>query len=210
MIKQIKLLLLTAAIALVAITAIASSASALTARVAPGGNITADSNGRLTFGSGSTEIQCDVSLKGDVLTSAGIDAGDQIGSIDIVEINVGTCSGGTVVDVLNLEWRLTVRALLPNAAAAPNNLTGFSIDILDAAFELEGFGGVDCLYRGNAAGLQRTIDTGVNTYRTEDQRALEEVTLPRVNERSDPFGCPATGSFRGTFDMTPVQSITVS
>ncbi|HMJ01427.1 MAG TPA: hypothetical protein VK506_00715 [Conexibacter sp.] len=205
MTKKIKLLL-TAAIALVAITAFASSASAFTARTAPGGNITADSNGRLTFGSGITSIQCEVSLIGDLAVTAGIDAGDQFGTIDAVRIANETCSGGIVLGVLNLSWRLTVRAL---QGTAPNELLGFSFDISTAAFELEGFFGVDCLYSGRAAGLQRLIDTGVNTYRTEDQRALEEVTLPRNTERSD-GACPATGGFRGTFDMTPVQSITVS
>ncbi|HMJ01428.1 MAG TPA: hypothetical protein VK506_00720 [Conexibacter sp.] len=204
MTKQIRLLL-TAAIALVAITALTSPAMATEATISPGGDITSTSNGGLTFGSGFYSIQCDWSFIGDLATTAGLDVGDQFGTIDAVRIANETCNGVIVLGVLDLPWRLSVRALL---GRAPNELTGFSFNITTTAFELEGFFG-DCLYSGTTARLQRTSDTGRNTYRTEDQRILEEDTLPRNTERSD-GACPATGGFRGTFDMTPVQSITVS
>jgi len=195
-------LLFAAAIALVAFAAFASSASAFRATVRNGGAISSASLGKITFGSSPT-IQCSLTLNGSLRTSAELVANETIGSI--TEVRITSCSGGSVERVLSLPWTLTVKSI---GGTLPDSATSLSMNIVGSAFNLSTFFEiVNCLYAGTSGGILSLNDTGTDTYTTGLIRADETIRLPF---RRGSEACPAEGEFKGTFGLSPQQSITVS
>jgi hypothetical protein len=199
-------LLFAAAVALVAFAALTASASAFRATIAAGGNISSASLGKITFGTSPT-IQCSLTLNGTLKTSAELTAGETLGSIN--EVRIAACSGGEVEEVLSLPWPVTVKSV---PSGLPDSATSLAVNLKRTAFLLSTFFNiVNCLYGEEgtriAGGTLGLTDTGTNRYTTGLLRADETVQLRKV---SGSGSCPAEGGFRGTFGLSPTQSITVS
>ena len=195
-----KKLFLAAALSLLALVASAGTASAFTAAVEPAGTISSVSEGKVIFASGSTRIECNLTLRGSLNSRVTLTAGQSLGTITGVEAR--ECSAGATVTVLATPWTLeytSTEGTLPNAATAVN------FNVLRAAFRLSLFGGfINCLYEGNQPSILSV--SGTNPY-TSGVITIEPVSLPRRAGS----GCPATGSMSGTFrGLSPSQRITVS
>jgi len=188
--------------AVIASAALAASADAFSARIERGGAISMPSLGKITFGSSPT-IQCSLTLNGTLANSSTIAVSARIGSI--TSINVGTCTGGWIVALLNLPWPITIHSV---PSGLPDNATSLELDIREFEFLIEPFFDLRrCLYGTRAGGILALNDTGINTYTTGLFRMNETIRLSFV---SGDEACPAQGTFRGTFGLTAQQSITVS
>jgi hypothetical protein len=216
-------LLLTAAIALSALAAIVSSAQATTSfSITPGGPITSSSLGKLTFFSSAATIECEVTLKGSMSSGGLIKLveGLLMGAITEVSINKNEaeaenprgCRGGRVGEVLTLPWRIVFRKLKTSGGVL-TELGGTAtraktILILGTKFKLLAFGGLgQCLYEGNSEG-----EVLMNVVETEARRARFTSGLVRANEAvllslHEGAFCPSTGGFKGSFGLTPQQTI---
>lgn len=202
--KYVKLLL-TSAVALVALLGVVGSAAASESTVSPGGSISSASEGQLTFSGGLFSIRCNVTLNGNLLRGPIRTEGTEvIGSITEVTIARETCSGGRVEGVLALPWNMRQVRIL---GTAPNSVTGVLFEIVGAKFLLSVFGeAVNCLYEGNPGSLQTYVTTRTaGVYTTGTTTALG--TAMRLVSGGEL--CPATGSMRGTFRTSPVQTITI-
>lgn len=200
-------LLLAATVVVVVLTALTASAGAFRAEIRNGGNISAPSLGKITFGNGSPTIQCSLTLNGTLATSATISANSQLGAIS--EVSISACSGGSVEETLNKSWELVIKSI---PSGLPDSARELGLSLRRVAFELETFGGfVNCLYaeegRRIAGAILALTDTGTNTYTSGLLRVDETIQLRKFRGT---FGCPDEGFFRGTFRLNSTQSITVS
>jgi hypothetical protein len=200
---------LAVALAVVASGVAASSAAALDMTIDPAGRVVTASNGKLTFGE-AVSIQCNVTLKATLAaTSIAVTSGAHVGEVS--EVSIRNCEGGSVSGVLGLPWEITIDAPLETEPEAePRNLTGMLFELRDVAFNLSIFGGfVNCLYRGDTAGLAELIPTGEGetTYTANAIASLGEVFVPF--ERGSGF-CPEDGAFTGEFTVNPEQTYAFS
>jgi hypothetical protein len=194
-----KKLFIGAALALVALLAATGSAAAFTASVSPAGEITSTTSSAEFIG-GSTTIRCPLTLRGSLNSSVTLTEGQSLGSITRVEI--GTCSGGNSVTVLNLPWTLPYTS---TEGTLPNEATEVNFNVRGASFNLGLFGNfVNCLYSGNQPSILTV--SGTNPY-TSGTISTEPTSLPLIRGG---FGCPSTGRMRATFSLSPSQRITVS
>jgi hypothetical protein len=226
MLNKIKLLFL-AVIVFSALAAIVSSAQATNSfSIRPGGRITATSQGKLTFLSSFGTLECEVTLHG-TLSSGGLIRlieGLLMGEITEVSINRETgarkCEGGGVNRVLINEegaaaWRIVFRKL-KTVEGALTELGGLNtrakrILILNVAFEVH-VSGVDCLYGGNQEAEQALSFVAGSLVEGNPRRADFVTGLATSNEnalekRGGSFLCPSTARLRGTFTMSPQQTI---
>lgn len=202
-------LLFAAVLALLAFATVVSTASAFRATVARGGAISAASLGRITFGLGaSPTIQCSMTLNGSLRTSAELTVGETLGSIS--EVRIEACSTGSGwEEVLELPWPLTVKTI---SRGLPDSATSLEVQIRRFAIEAGALiGSSNCLYAEEgtriAGGILGLTDTGTNTYTTGLLRLDEGVALRLF---SGTFGCSSEINLRGSFRLTPQQSLTVS
>lgn len=193
-----------AAFAALALVLAVGAAGAAEATIAPAGSIESSSNGQVTFGDGIMAFDCNLTLNGSLASGpVALTRGTTLGAI--TEVRLGVCDAGDVDGILSLPWDIELTALL---GTAPNELTGFSVTVSPLSLLLSGLFGLSCLWSGEGAMLQaltRTRRSGL--YTTGVQFMLAEVTIPR---RSGTSNCPSSISFRGTLDIEPRQSITVS
>ena len=197
-----KKLFLLSALALVALAAAATTATAASLQASPGGAITATSLGKLSFVAGEVRIECNLTMRGNLLTTAiSKTAGTKMG--EITSVTWANCVGGEVAAVLSLPWTLAYRSIsgtLPEAVSAVN----FTIN--NSSFQLSTFGGfVNCLYAGNSEASQALTHREGAVYTSGLVRSLENA----LTLREGGFGCPETGRMRGTFSQT-AQTITRS
>ncbi len=190
---------LLSALALVALAAVATTATAASLQSSPGGAITATSLGKLSFVAGSITIECNLTMRGNLLTTAiAKTAGTKMGEIN--EIRWANCTGGEVETVLNLPWNIVYRSI---NGTLPEGVTAINFEIVNTQFELSTFGGFfACLYNGNAQAEQAVTRISGARYRSGLARSLENALRLREG-----FGCPSEGRMRGTFSMT-AQTIT--
>lgn len=194
-----KKLILGVVTAFVVLVAGASSASAFTAVVSPGGGITSVSLGTVTFSSGETTINCNLTLTGELNRVITLVSGVELGRIRVVTAR--ECNNGATVTILALPYNLSFNESL---GTLPDNGTGTRYTVRGASFNLSLFGGfVNCLYRGEQPALLGTTDTGTNTYRS----GLNTIIGAPLSKVSG-FGCPASGELEGSFTLT-AQTITV-
>jgi hypothetical protein len=183
--------LTTLLVALVAFAAMASTASANTIQSRPAGSITSVSLGKLTFHSSISDVLCNVTLRGRLLTEAVSNTAEtKIGEITAAEIT--SCEGAAGVTVLNLPWTMRLTATYTGPT--------LSFKIVNASFNLEQvFGGLECLYQGNANASAEVISsvTGLVTSAAN--------SVPRAAGQS--FFCPSEGKLVGRFNLEPRQTI---
>jgi hypothetical protein len=194
-----KKLFLLSALALVALAAAATSATAASLQARPGGAITATSLGKLTFAAGELSIECNLTMRGNLLTTAiSKTSGTKMG--EITEVRWANCVGGEVAAVLNLPWTIAYRSI---SGTLPEAVTAVNFTINNSSFQLSTFGGfVNCLYSGNSEASQALTHRAGAEYTTGLVRSLENALALRNG-----FGCPESGRMRGTFSQT-VQTIT--
>jgi hypothetical protein len=194
-----KKLFISAALALVALLAVTASAAAFTASVSPAGEITSTTSAAEFIG-GSTTIRCPLTLRGSLNSSVTLTAGQSLGRITRIEI--GACSGGNSVSVLNLPYELPYTS---TEGTLPNEATEVNFNVRGASFNLGLFGNfVNCLYSGDQPSILTL--SGTNPYTTG---GIETEPTPLRLVRGG-FGCPSTGSMRASFSLSPSQRITVS
>lgn len=180
-----------------------NGANAQSLTLAPGGNITANSVGRVTFdGGGLFQVACNMQLRGVLLQNIVKQRGNQFGSIGNAAIN--NCADGGAVDfVLQQPWRLLYDSI---AGVLPNNVTSVLVLLLDFAILLIFIGLVRCLYKvgANGAGFDAPL-AGVNPYN------LGVLTSQGTPIPLDVFLtplCPANIRIIGAFGVVPAQVIT--
>lgn len=194
--SKIKLIFV-AALALGAITLASGSATAASFRIEPQGNIRTVSLGKLTF-EGGVAIECNITMNGS-LSSALLNKveGTEFGRI--TEVRFALCEGGNVETIRNLPWPMTYKSIL---GTLPSAVTGMVLVVNGADFKLSAFGGfARCRYRGNAEALMEV--SGSNPYTAGLIRSLEN-PLSLVEGAL----CPATGTMKGSFTLTPTTRIT--
>jgi hypothetical protein len=192
-------LFLLAALALVALTAAAGSATAASFTISPGGAASAVSNGKVTFTAGETTIACNLTLSLELnRTAITKTAGNSVGSV--TRVTWANCEGGEVAAVLNVPWAVTYQSI---SGTLPEGVTATGLQVTNAQFQLSVFGGfANCLYAGNqpaSLGLSRISGA---TYRS----GTLSITPTSLALRSG-FGCPSSGTMRGTFTLT-AQTVT--
>ena len=152
-------LAITGALALAAILAVAGTASArYNATVANGGAISAVSSGEVTFTASSIDIECALTLRGDLGTSVSnvLSASEQnMGNID--SVNWNNCDGGDVRQTLGTPWNLNYKGV---EGTLPNEVTAVRFAVDNAEFQLATFFNlVNCLYRGDANATMAVAST---------------------------------------------------
>ncbi len=195
--------LLALIVAVAALGAVAANASAFRATLERGGAISMASEGKITWGPSGLQIECAYTLSGTLAASFELTAGSQIG--EVTEVRASSCSGGELEDFLGLPWRLTVNRVV---GRGPDSYTGLLLNVVEWSWKLNTFFRIiNCLYRGAAGLLIGLNDAGTNRYTTARVTVLDTVEVPL-------FGggelCPSEAVYRGTFNLSPQQSITVS
>src|SRR5690348_9970189 len=134
---------------------VSGSAGAYVAFVEPGGAISAASEGKVRFRSGLGTVECNLTLNGSFSTGPnGLTRGSQYGSI--TEIRKANCTGGELLGVLGLPWRLNVNAL---SGTQPERLTALLTDIAGVGMNFrESVFGITCLFSGTA-GAQMALSS---------------------------------------------------
>lgn len=195
-------LCMTVALALVATCATTAAATAASTSVSPGGAITATSIGRLTFSTaGLSIIECDLALQGSLATGP-IEKvqGARLGAMTGVAIT--NCNLGVTAVALNLPWDIDYTSI---SGTLPNDVTGsrktIIIGIQVSNFPFAG----TCLYGGAMDIVIAAVRTGTPGTYTTGTVAIGSATVSRV---SGGMLCPATASARGSFSLTPTQTLT--
>lgn len=199
-----------ACVAAIALACAVSSASAYDMDIAPGGVVTAAAPalGPLTFGDagGLINVVCKVTLNGTL--SGGpvtIAAGNQVGIVS--GVNVGMCSGGTMAALFpgGTPYPITINRVLGTLSTG---MTGLLYDIrgwsVDFTVTIVGIP-VHCLYAGSLGWLVGV--TGSNPYVTGTSTTVLSNSLGKIG---GPGVCPASVQGRGTLDLSPQQTITVT
>lgn len=181
--------IITLVVALAAVAAMAGTASANTIQSRPAGSITSVSLGKLTFHSSISDVRCNVTLRGSLLTEAVSNtSGTRIGSISGATIT--NCEGASEVTVLSLPWNMQLTASYTGSAV--------QFTIVGASFLLhEVFGGLECLYRGNA-NASAAVSASVTGLVTSAQNGLSN---------TNSIFCPSEGRMVGTMTLEPHQTI---
>lgn len=194
--------LLAVAMAFTALVALSGSAAAQSGSINPGGNITSASLGKLTFDGGIAQIQCNVEMRGALRTGVIPKlAGTNIGQV--TGVTISNCTGGSVIRVdLDLPWQLTYSSI---SGTLPNAVTGLLFYVNNASFllSISLLGTNNCLYRGRigasiAAIGSNPYTSGLISVLSGDQN-MSVTTLNGI--------CP-NGTLRGSFNLTPRQTIT--
>jgi hypothetical protein len=190
-------LLLAMAVSAVALTAFASTAAADSVSIAPGGDITAASDGRLTLDTDLVDIECDVILRGSLSTGriAKVE-GLLLGNVTAVTIN--NCPALVSASVDGLPWKLRYVRIL---GTLPNAVTGLVIALLGATFTVNAPIVGSCSYSGNP---EATIQAaGSNPY-TAGTISSDQTPL-RLSRGG--FLCPSPGRLIGDFTLSPDQTV---
>ncbi|HMJ02311.1 MAG TPA: hypothetical protein VK506_05180 [Conexibacter sp.] len=204
------------ALATVVLLALASTASALTSYTFdPGGSISQVSNGRISFEAEGITVECALTLSGTI--SAGAiragSGGETIGNV--TRIAASSCNGGQLRTALELPWLIGGRTYLetggPNklpSAADPDELTGVLIRTELVVLFSEVLGFVECLY----AGLLEELAPMTKIIASPPAYTLGAlVLLPgNVMTRFSGILCPDEGIVRGSFALTPRQTLAVT
>jgi hypothetical protein len=210
-------LILACVLASITAAVLVGSASAANVTFERAGSIEMPSSGKLTFGEGSTTIQCEFTFNG-TLARGPIEAtaGRQVGSITEVSINRAECTGGELERVLGLPWALVYDEATPSQAGLPNNITGLRLRIINFNLLLSTFFGiVNCLWAGNLGLILSVTQTRTpGLYNTPTSplplRADETNRLAKNTERSS-GACQGTISIRSTLALNPgPQAITIT
>ena len=191
-----------AAIALIALSATGASAAEFS--VANGGAVNATSSGKTTFTAGEATIACNLTLglelsRGPIVKTAG----NSVGRVRTVTWR--ECEGGEVGAVLALPWDLQYSSI---TGTLPEGVTSVKMTIVNAKFSFRLFFGlVNCLYEGPAGSILSTslVRGTTNRYTSGALRSDETSTQRYI---SGPEACPRTGSMRGSFNLSAVQTIT--
>lgn len=175
----------------------ASVATADSLSVSPGGTITSTSLGRLTIAGGLVSPECAVELRGSLSTGriAKV-AGVLIGAITAVAIN--NCTAGTSAVVLSLPWRIryvSIAGTLPSAVVSIRHLITIFLQVTVSGIST-------CLSTGAITGTTAVRNIGGSTY-TTGLVVSDETPIPT----SGGVLCPTTSTLRGTFGLTPTQTI---
>ncbi len=189
-----KKLFLLSALALVALAAAATSATAASLQARPGGAITATSLGKLTFEAGEINIECNLTMRGNLLTTAiSKTSGTKMG--EITEVRWANCVGGEVAAVLGLPWTVAYSSI---SGTLPEGVTAINFSINGSSFRLSTFGGfANCLYTGNSNASQAVTRISGAEYRSGLVRSLENALSLREG-----FACPREGKMIGSFTQT--------
>jgi hypothetical protein len=190
-------IVLAVAIMATALLGTAAAATADSASITPGGNITSNSLGRLTFvGSDLVTPECNVQLRGSLTRSriAKV-SGTAIGSI--TGVTISNCQENVSASVLGLPWTLRYVSI---AGTLPNGVTGLTVSIDRAQFAVTVLGIFTCLSSGVATGTMAV--TGSNPYVSGLFRS-DETRLPTTG-----FLCPSQAYLSGTLGVTPTQTVT--
>jgi hypothetical protein len=189
-------LLLAAGVALVALAGLTSSASAVRLQFRPGGAISFVSLGRLSF-EGGFPVICNLTFAGSLRTEA-IEAvrGTQLGSITATEAN--SCEGGEA-QIINelLPWSITYNR--------HESAGGFEFTINGFEFLVEQFG-TGCHYRVSLTGTLAWTRAGERTFTSGLVTSGGSATL--VRRLFGLFSCSTTLRPRGSFSLSPAQTIT--
>lgn len=204
--RKLRRLLVVGAATLVALAALSGAADAFRVAVSRGGVISAASLGALSFEGGFT-YSCSVTLNGSLLSSATIAAGTRIG--EITEVRTATCSGGTLRGFLvgtgAAAWPMRVNSV---PTGLPNEVRALEVLMEGFSWELAIFGGFGpCLYRGNAPTSLAVAATRTRGVYTTGLLSLLANSAAFV---SGSGLCPRSTSLRGTFGLTPQQTLTIS
>ncbi len=203
MLRSWKALRLVALVAmLTALTAARASATPYVLSIESAGRITAASSGKIAFGT-FPQVRCELTLAGTLERGPIEDfAGQQFG--EVTEVRIGRCEGGEITAALGLPWRLTVNRLL---GTLPESATGALFEIVGAALDFSD-SGLSCLYGGTADTLMSLTRGGrTGSYTSGTMTAQRE---PALSLRSGSGLCPSSGSFAGTFTLSPAQTIEVA
>jgi hypothetical protein len=167
-----------AALSMLMLAAAVASAGALEATMSPGGSREAVAR-RVTFEGGGATVTCSMTLTLSLLTGPiSIRAGQQLG--EVTAARAGECEGGTVEEILELPFRITVNSMLP-ATPEARNLTGSLLNVLNASWRETSLGGLlICLYRGTAGALMPLTATarGESRYTANHLEFLSGATIP--------------------------------
>jgi len=202
-----KKLVLTAALALVALLSVTASAfAAHNATIRNAGEIATASSGKVTFRAGEISIECNLTLSGTLAgTISNLERPEERQSLGSIRgVAWRECAGGEVSSVLNTPWNILYTG---ETGAMPNSVTSVQFTIQNAQFLLSTFGGfVRCLYAGEApVTMAATATRTAGTYTSGLIRTTES-SFAKVSGAL----CPEAGRMTGSFNMTPVQTITVS
>lgn len=175
----------------VATLGISSESAAASVTLRPGGNITANSQGRVTFSAGGLgAIECRLQLRGSLSSSgAAFIEGTTIGAITAAVWS--DCNLGVIGRALGLPWSIVIGSM----AYAP--LTAFPLRIDDAQIEMGNIPFVgSCLYAGPipiAASL-----SGSDPFAT----GLAALTPHALRLDAGSGLCPSTNQGNGMFSLT--------
>jgi hypothetical protein len=205
-------LALAAAIALVAVAAVSGVAAGLAMRIVTSESISAASLGVIRFEANllGVHIDCNMTLTGTLTESlVELTSGEPIGSITGAQ--VGECEGGNVRLLVEdgTPWGITFQSL---QGTLPNSVTGWllALEGVSALVELPGI--ASCLYEvdlGLLVDADYIEETEPAEYLTNLATLLaEDQTVTRVTRLSGFFGCPATPTVLGTFELQPGAVIT--
>lgn len=186
-------LIAVAAAALVLLAA-STGASAASLQFRPGGAITRISLGKITFVAGELRFECNLTLRGNLLTTAiSKTSSTKIGEIN--EVRWANCVGGELETFLALPWTMAYRSI---SGMLPEGVTAINVSINNFGFKLAIFGGfVNCLYSGNPEFTIAVTHRSGAEYTTGLLRSLENALALREG-----FGCPIEGRLGGTFSLT--------
>jgi hypothetical protein len=182
---------------LVATVALAGSASAAYMNVYPSGTISLASSGRLSFTAGGITVACEMTLNGRIregpiqisLATAG----------EINEASIGTCTGGSVREILGTPWTIKAESA---TGTLPDAATGVTFAIENFAFNAE-VSGLNCLYRGTAR-AQLAL-TGTAWYDAGALRVNESATLRKFSGAL----CPETARVAGSLNFSREENVLI-
>jgi hypothetical protein len=182
---------------LVATIALAGSASGAYMDVYPNGTISLASSGRLSFRAGGVTVACEMTLNGRIregpiqisLTTAG----------EVTEARIGTCTGGSVREILGTPWTIKAEAGL---GTLPDAATGVRFTFENFAFNAE-VSGLNCLYRGTLRALLAL--TGIAWYDAGALRLDESTSIRKFSGAL----CPETATVAGSLNFSREENVLI-
>lgn len=202
--------LLVGALAAAAFVASVSSATASSFTVSPGGNITAASQGLVTFSSAVLNTFCRVTLSGQL--DRGPIAKQRLNQFGTITSGTTLCnnvdaSTPVIATLLQLPWRLRYDTIL---GSLPDAVTGFLFWVNPAVFNLNVQGVANCTIVVNLQGALGVLTrvAGAARYATNLLRILTK--RPDIITQNSGL-CPSTGltnGLVGDFSLTPRQTLT--
>ncbi len=192
--------LLVAAMATAALLAMAVPAAAEVEEIAvvePSGDSEMASLGNLTFrGSGFIEIEleCEVSLTGDVAEGFTNTAGAYVASLESGRAECEEATARLLVDP-ELPWSLLLRE--ETELEGDSTLAPLTLELAEIEFVV---GGVTCLYQGD---ISLSLPASGDPLRA----GLATVTAGRVTKVTGSIFCPASGTLTGALAIAPAPAM---